>query len=237
MATPTRIVFNEEELSIHGIEGDVRASLDEDSKTLTIDVADLKDANVHMITGGNAVTIEPGHSVSKDFQSGQENVIETSVTDETYYIGDVLPEGWGKHTGWIVGPVSPTSGETMLIAPPSKRSQNYQTWKKGERDAKNLLREGFENARQPDTEELFAIFSGVVKEKLNKHAKIVKRDDPQTHAYARYWSSSSMSTDENQAEVQHMDGYGGLRTTRNKKTPDSLSLPVCDAPPELNVGM
>ena len=82
-----------------------------------------------------------------------------------YQVGDVLPDGW------IVGPVSPRTGQPIAIEPVSGSLDGCQTWHKGEMHALLLRKEGHLRARQPDNGELRAIYNSIVIANRNVNAQ------------------------------------------------------------------
>lgn len=75
---------------------------------LTVDVSSLNGVDVRVITtSGRVVKQTPAEE-----QTNTPGVINASVDKRAYNIGDVLQDGW------VVGPVSPTTGKPIAIENP-----------------------------------------------------------------------------------------------------------------------
>jgi len=97
--------------------------------------------------------------------------------------GDLLPDGW------IVGPVSPDTGEPIAIEPVSGALEGFKTWYQGESYAAELRGKGNANARQPSDSELNAIFNDVMKAGRNGNARL---DTSDSSPYGIYWSGTTL---------------------------------------------
>jgi hypothetical protein len=167
---------------------------------LTVDVSALNGVNVTVITNGNGrvMKLTPVEEQA-NAQGHDEGVINASVDKRAYNVGDVLPDGW------IVGPVSPTTSKPIAIEPVAGALEGYQTWYKGEDHAKELRGQGHAGARQPDADELSALYNGVVKAGRNQNARF---NTSGSVPYGGYWSSTPHRYVPGFARMQYFDaGY------------------------------
>lgn len=125
---------------------------------------------------------------------------KVSVDPKTAYsVGDSLPDGW------VVAGISPTTGKPFSMEPASGALEGYYTWYKGEAHAKKLRKAGNKNARQPDDNELNAIYRNVVNAGRNQNSKLNTRvSDP----FGRYWSSTPDPVGADYARLQYLDDGG-----------------------------
>ena len=128
------------------------------------------------------------------------------IKKKTYQIGDVLPDGW------IVGPVSPTTHKVIAIESPKTAPQEYRRWHAGESHAEKLRTQGHTNARQPNSNELTALYNEIVKADRNQAAQL------NTEPYiGKYWASDSPQSagrQPNIAYIQRLDS--GVRAEEFK---------------------
>lgn len=146
-------------------------------------------------------------------QDNDRNLTESSVTKAAYNIGDKLDNGW------IVGPVSPTTGHVMVIEPVESALEGYQTWYKGEEHAKEL------DARQPDENELNTLYNEVVKAGHNQHARL---DAGADFSLVSHWSSSSHPNYSCFARIRYF--FNGPSAWKHKDLRTALVRVVRDAP-------
>lgn len=165
---------------------------------LTIDVSSLNGVDVTVITNGNGRVVK--YSLAEE-QTNAVGVISSSINTQAYNIGDVLPDGW------IVGPISPTTSKPIAIEPVAGALEGYQTWYKGEDHAKGLHDQGHADARQPDADELNALYNGVVKAGRNQNAQLdtTAFDTSGSNPYGNYWSSTPDQDNPHTAWMQYFD--------------------------------
>lgn len=172
------------------LKGDFQGITLERSATgaLSIDVSALNGVDVTIVTNGDGRIVK---------QAPVEEAANISVYKRAYKIGAVLPDGW------IVGPVSPTTGKPIAIEPVAGALEGLQTWYRGEDHAKELRGQGHAGARQPDTAELNALFRGFTKATSNQHAQF---DTSGSNRYGMYWSSAPDRRGPDSARVQCFNG-------------------------------
>lgn len=158
---------------------------------LIVDVSSLSGVDVTVILGGD------NRIVKQTPVCGSEIVFNTFLDKQAYCIGDVLPDGW------IVGPVSPTTGKPISIQPSAELLEGCQTWYDGENFVKQLCSQGYAGARQPDEGELTAIFTQIMDKQRNLHAKFSLSDD------RWIWTSSPVEGCPDQAVAMQYDLYEG----------------------------
>ncbi len=190
---------------------------------LTVDVSSLGSVDVTVITTEDSVVKQ----TLAEEQTNEPDFINT-VDKQAYSIGDVLPDGW------ILGPVSPTTGKPMSMEPVSGTLKYYRTWEDGEEHAKTLRDQGHANARQPDENELEALNSDVVKAGRNQNAQLITMNTMNGYDRPddRYWSSltrGNMSAqfhdleDNKQFWAYKRDHEAYVRCVRDE--PDFLNIP------------
>ncbi len=153
---------------------------------IVVDISSLPEgALIDVIMGNKSVDLLP-----------PANDDGSAVNKKAYNIGDTLSDGW------VVGPVSPTTGHVMSIEPADRALSGLQRWQDGEDHAEYLKSQGHINARQADTTELNALYNDVVKADLNEAAKF-ETGDGQFHS--GHWASSDHKNGEEAAQIQFMD--------------------------------
>lgn len=176
---------------------------------------------IEVSAGGDIVAYTNGSVKLRPPANGEmpsaEERVTASVNKQAYNIGDVLPDGW------VVGPMSPTTGKPMAIEPVSGALKGYETWHKGEEHAEALRIQGHTGARQPDFDELNAIYNGVVKAGRNRNAQF---DVSGFKPYSGYWSSTTLPVLRRFARVRFFsesptwhskdDAYAHVRCVRDE---------------------
>lgn len=167
-----------------------------DNGVLTIDVSSLGDTDIDVITTGKGLVRERVKITATDNTTYETT---TSIEPKTYKICDILPDGW------IVGPISPTTGKPIAIEPTAEALQGYLSWHEGEKHAKHRRDQGHAGARQADFDELRVLFHEVA-EKLpcNQVARFNRRGHP---PYGKYWLSSEYFKDRQFAHLR-LFGFG-----------------------------
>ncbi len=148
---------------------------DSEAGVLKVTVPDFTGVNAIIITNENNGTV---WRIPVEEQGDELDIFNASVNGHAYNIGAVLPDGW------VVGPVSPTTGKLISIEPVSGALKGYQTWYAGEEHAKKLCDKGHRNARQPRTAELNVLCEEFKRADCNKNAQFDFSSDAR-----RYWSS------------------------------------------------
>jgi len=180
---------------------------------LTVDVSDLGDVDVTVVTSGHG-------QITKHAPVEEQDNLQT-VTKEAYNIGDVLPDGW------VVMGLSKDTGMPFSCEPAESALDGYQTWHTGEGHAVKLRDAGNQNARQPSDKELNTIWEDVVKAGRNDNAKLNTNGSA---PYGKYWSSTPDPTNSDGARVQYLgDGsrywvYKVYRNARVRVVRDEPSL-------------
>lgn len=163
---------------------------------LTVDVSSLSDVDVTVIKNGNGRVVKFSAAEEQtNAQGNNERVINASVDKRAYNIGDVLPDGW------VVGPVSPTTGKPIAIEPVAGALDGYKTWHEGKDHAKTLRGQGHASARQPDADELNALYNGVVKAGRNRNAQF--NTSGSIPFFGKYWSSTPHRSISDSARLQY----------------------------------
>jgi len=186
--------FGPVSISVNGI----TLVIDENGNPTLIAPGDVKIITAYS-TGGNVVAHVSGTVQIEAPDPEQNNEIAT-VTKQAYNIGDVLDDGW------IVGPVSPETGNVMAVEPVAGALGGYQTWFAGEDHVKELLADGNNNAHQATDTELYAIYNEIVKAGNNDNAQF---NTSGSFPYGRYWSSTPVPNPSDCAtQVQYFDKDG-----------------------------
>ena len=138
-----------------------------------------------------------------------------------YNVGDVLPDGW------IVGPVSRTTGNPIAIEPIESALKGHQTWEGACKHVEELSKQGHLNVRNADYEELTSIFNVMVKHGRNKDTAFetseLAPDGSKGYPWAAYWSSPDKNDLSSFARAVFFDR--GLKQER-WSYPDSMMLDV-----------
>ncbi len=155
--------------------------------TLTVDVSDLGDVDVTVVTSGHG-------QITKHAPVEEQDNVHT-VTKEAYNIGDVLPDGW------VVMGLSKDTGMPFSCEPEEGVLDGYQAWHTGEDHAVKLRDAGNQNARQPTDKELNTIWEDVVKAGRNDNAKLNTNG---SRPYGKYWSSTPDPNNSDDARIQYL---------------------------------
>ena len=147
---------------------------------VTLDLSALN-VGVEILTNDDVRIVEQNPA-----NNNKLGVIKTSVDKKVYNIGDVLPDGW------IVGPISPTTGNPIAIEPKSGALDGNQTLQAGKDHAKKLRKQrGNETACLPDRDTLHEIYNEIVVAGHNGEAEFDIEDGEWPD---KYWSSTPHPT-------------------------------------------
>lgn len=189
---------------------------------LTIKLSDFKGVDVTIIADGNVrIAKKPRVEEQTNDQGNDGDVIIASLDIKAYYVDDVLPDGW------TVGPLSPTTGMPVKIEPVESALKGYQTWHKGQDRAKKMRGQGHARARQPDVDELNALYNGVVKAFRNDNTQF---NTSGFYPYGLYWASRPLPMDPLSARVQYFRDGATRADCGDKDDPYALVRIIADLP-------
>lgn len=141
--------------------------------SVIVDLSTMDGAPATIITSGTIKLQAPTLRET----AGPQGVIHLDFNNSAHIVGGVRPDGW------VVGPISPDTGERIAIEPEGAL-QGYRTWEEAEKHPARLRKQGHATARLPTPGELIAIYNDLVNAGCDWNAKIHIEYD----AFCRYWS-------------------------------------------------